>query len=117
MSRLRSTMTGAAWSEKRDAFANARATLRGGATESAWERRSDVGSNDYLLGRLLRLHLFLAVAWSDSGRRIQHPTVLDDLSDLGAVERLKLEQGLGDGIECVSVGRKHSLSRCVSVIE
>ena len=55
--------------------------LGGGAAEGAGERRSDAGGDDDLLGRFFRLHLF-AAAWGDSGRRIQHPAMLDDLLDL-----------------------------------
>ena len=43
--------------------------LRGGAAEGTGERRSDVGGDDDLFGRFLRLHLF-AAARGDPGRRI-----------------------------------------------
>ena len=55
--------------------------LRGGAAEGAGKRRSDVGGDDDLFRRFFRLHFF-AAARSDSGRWIQHPTVLDDFLDL-----------------------------------
>jgi hypothetical protein len=51
------------------------------AAEGAGKRRSDVGGDDDLFGRFLRLHLF-AAARSDPGRRIQHSAVLDDFPDL-----------------------------------
>src|SRR6184192_1141622 len=72
-----------------------RSGLRGRAAEGTGERRSDVGGDDDLLGRFLRLHFF-AAARSDPRRWIQHPAVLDDFLDLRTVESLELEQRFGD---------------------
>ena len=93
-----------------------RSGLRGRAAEGAGERRSDVGGDDDLLGRFLRLHFF-AAARSDPGRWIQHPAVLDDFLDLRTVESLELEQRFGDDIEFVTIGGENLLRPLVSFVE
>src|SRR4051794_35067274 len=68
--------------KKQDATERVPPRLRRRATQGARERRSDVGGDYYLLGRFLRFHLF-ASARTDPGRRVEHPTMLDNVFDLG----------------------------------
>src|SRR5205823_8984132 len=93
-----------------------RSALRGRAAEGAGERRSDVGGDDDLLGRLLRFHLF-AAARSDPGRRIQHAAVLDDVLDLRAVESLELKQRFGDNVQFVTIGAENFFRGLISFVE
>src|SRR5207237_5888412 len=86
------------------------------AAEGTGKRRSDIGGDDDLFGRFLRLHLF-AAARSDPGRRIRHATVLDDVLDLRAIKSLELKQRFGDNIKFVTIGGKNLLRPLVRFVE
>src|SRR5262245_23198686 len=91
------------------------AALRWGAPEGAGERRGDVGSDD-LFGWLVG-GWFFSRGSSDRRGRINQASVIDDLFDLRAVQRLVLKQRFGDGFESVTITNEGVLGQLVGVVD